>query len=383
VKAGPKITGVDLVEFEREVRDYVKLKWEPGAVAKGRAWAVRILTDVGVTGECTTSSLELAAQRMWIPYLIGQNALERERIYHDVKRILRQSARLGLAPLDIALWDLAGKYFDAPVYRLLRGYRTKLPAYASTALGDEHEGGLNSPEAYADFAEQCLELGYRAYKAHPWWDAADIDREVALVHAIARRVGGKMDLMLDPACGYETFGDAVKVGKACDEGSFYWYEDPFQDGGIAHEAHRKLRQLIKTPILQGEHVRGVEDRINFVTAEATDFVRGDVNYEGITATIKLANAAEALGLDIEMHGGGPATRHCMAAIRNSNYYELGLVHPKIKAEDNPVYLDGYAEGRLDLIDEHGCVTVPEGPGLGVSLNWDYITAHRTALIEYR
>ncbi|MCB0144392.1 MAG: hypothetical protein KDE50_31185, partial [Caldilineaceae bacterium] len=89
-------------------------------------------------------------------------------------------------------------------------------------------------------------------------------------------------------------------------------------------AHRKLRQLIKTPLLMTEHVRSLEPHIDFVIADATDYVRGDVGYDGITGVIKLAHACEALGLDIEFHGPGPAQRQCMAAIRNTNYYEMGL-----------------------------------------------------------
>ena len=91
--------------------------------------------------------------------------------------------------------------------------------------------------------------------------------------------------------------------------------------------------------------------------------------------MKLAHACEALGLDIEFHGPGPAARHCMAAIRNTNYYEMGLVHPKAPSSGaSPVYLDGYAD-TLTAVDAEGCVAVPQGPGLGVTLNWDWINRH--------
>lgn len=55
--------------------------------------------------------------------------------------------------------------------------------------------------------------------------------------------------MLDPACEYETFTDALEVGQACDEASFYWYENPYRDGGYSQHGHRKLGQFIDTPIL--------------------------------------------------------------------------------------------------------------------------------------
>ena len=254
-------------------------------------------------------------------------------------------------------------------------------SYASTPHGDNN-GGLDSPEVYADFAEQCLEMGYPAFKIHGW-PSAPIAQEAANVHAVGKRVGDKMDLMLDPACEYMTFADALKVGWACDDERFLWYEDPFRDGGISQFAHRKLRQLIKTPLLLTEHVRSLEPHVDFILADATDFVRGDVGYDGITGVMKLAHAAEGLGVDIEFHGPGPAQRQCMAAIRNTNYYEMGLVHPKVPSVNHfPVYADGYSDTLHD-VDEKGHVPVPEGPGLGVELDWDYIAKHRTGLVEYK
>jgi L-alanine-DL-glutamate epimerase-like enolase superfamily enzyme len=72
----------------------------------------------------------------------------------------------------------------------------------------------------------------------------------------------------------------------------------------------------------------------------------------------------------------------MAALRNSNYYEMGLVHPKVPDARNVIYASDYRDG-LHAIDKNGCVDVPEGPGLGVVYNWDYIMKHRTAFIEYK
>jgi len=71
----------------------------------------------------------------------------------------------------------------------------------------------------------------------------------------------------------------------------------------------------------------------------------------------------------------------MAAIRNSNYYEMGLVHPRAGPYTPPVYKDGYRDS-LDAIDKNGCVEVPHGPGLGVEYDWDYITEHSTGVTVY-
>ena len=388
MKGKPIITKVELHEFWYEVKnlgtDYNGFNsvYEPGAVRHTTGYAVRILTDVGVTGEFIGGGPSEAGEiRMYGRYLIGKNALERERIYNDVKRALRKYDKMSMGVIDIALWDLAGKYYDAPISELLGGWRKKLPTYASTYHGDNQPDGLSSPEAFADFAQQCLEMGYPAFKIHGWGNAP-IEQEVANVLTVGKRVGDKMDLMIDPACEYNTFADALKVGRACDKAGFLWLEDPFKDGGVSQYAHKKLRQLIKTPLLQCEHVRGIEPKADFLIAEGTDFLRVDPVYDcGITGGMKVAHIAEGFGVDAEVHGAGPAQRHLMSALRNSNYYEMSLVHPRVPTRTTVLYTSGYKDG-LDAIDENGCVSVPEGPGLGVQYNWELINRNRTGLVEF-
>ncbi len=382
----PIITKIEVHQFTYKLPDMGKdyngfnLVYEPGGSVTAGGHIIRIFTDQGVTGEWVGGN---AAEYSTLPgfahFLLGSSALERERIYTEVRRFLRQVARIGYAPVDNALWDLAGKLYDAPLYKLLGGYKKSVPCYASTYHGDHQPDGLSTPEAYADFAEECLEIGYPAFKIHGW-GRAPVSQEVANVLEMGKRLGGKMDLMLDPACELTTFADAVKVGWACDEAKFMWLEDAYRDGGTSQFAHRKLRQIINTPILQTEHVRSLEPHIDFAIADATDYMRGDIGYDGVTGVMKLAHACEALGIDIEMHGPGPAQRHLMAAIRNTNYYEMGLIHPKAPASHpEHLYLDDY-EDNLEAIDDKGHVPVPQKPGMGVDINWDWVEKNRTDLL---
>ncbi|MBX3013571.1 MAG: hypothetical protein KF832_18770 [Caldilineaceae bacterium] len=383
----PKITRIEIHEYQWELpnmgKDYhgFNLIYEPGNTLPMKGRILKVFTDAGIVGEYAGGSpADYANLANFWHFIKGHSVLQRERIYTEVRRSLRQLAHIGLAPIDIALWDIAGKLYDQPIYKLLGGYKSALPCYASTYHGDHQPGGLSSPEAYADFAAQCLDLGYPAFKIHGW-GRAPISQEIANVHAVGKRVGGKMDLMLDPACEYHTFGDTVKVGWACDEQQFFWYEDPFRDGGISQFAHRKLRQIIKTPLLQTEHMRSLEPHIDFAIAEATDYVRGDVGYDGITGVMKVAHACEALGLDIEFHGPGPAQRQCMASVRNTNYYEMGLLHPKAPPSHDPNLFIDYRD-ELDAVDAQGCIPVPQGPGLGVAINWEWVDRQRTNIIVF-
>ena len=388
----PKITRIETTEFSYPLADVgtdengFNLVYEPDSETTRKLFAIRVETDKGVSGEYVGGNSPAFAQvNVIAAYLIGKRALKREKHWNEVKRALRKYDRMGIGPVDIALWDLAGKYYDAPIHELLGTYRERLPTYASTYHGDTN-GGLDSPEAFADFAATCRDLGYQGFKIHGWGGSAvarDVDREVATIHAVGERVGAEMDLMCDPACELETFGDALTVGRACDEESFFWYEDPYHDGGISQHGHRKLRQQLDTPLLQTEHVRGLEAHTDFVASEATDFVRADPEYDGgITGAMKVARMAEGFGLDCEFHASGPAQRHCIAATRNANYYELALVHPDCENTPPPVYEGEYTDGLADAIDDEGTVPVPAGPGLGVRYDWEYIKDNATGSRTY-
>ncbi len=377
------ITGIEVTQFTWVLEAIAKddyyngfnLVYTPGERQEMSGHILQVRTSAGITGTFIGGSKgDYAQMEMYAEYLVGRNPLERELIHNDLKRALRKLDRTSVGLVDIALWDIAGRLYDAPIWELLGGYRERIPAYASTYHGDEN-GGLGSPEEFADFAVTCRDMGYRAFKIHGW-SHAPIAREVRNVLAVREAVGKEMDLMLDPACEYETFADALRVGRACDEARYFWYEDPFKDSGLSHFAQKRLREMIDTPILMGEHIRSLEPKVDMIVAGATDYVRVNPTLDmGITGAMKVAHAAEGFGLDVEFHAPGPAQRHCLAAVRNANYYELGLVHPKAPESAPPVYTD-YSDA-LDAIDADGSVPVPDGPGLGVEIDWDYVRAHQT------
>ena len=382
MKPAPIITKIEAINVEYKLADVGKdyntfnMVYQPGSKLKTGSSIVRIHTDLGIIGEYPeVSQSALADVRAVSGYLIGKSALSREAIYNDVKRGLRHGAILGLGIVDICFWDIAGKFYQEPLYRLLGGEKKPLKAYASTLHGDEN-GGLTTPQDFVDFAQRCLEMGYKSFKVHGWGLARyNIEREVENVLKLGEKFGGKLDLLIDPACEIKNFGDALKIGYACDEAGFFWLEDPFQDGGVSQFAHRKLRQMIKTPILQTEHIRLLEQHVDFIVADATDYVRAGAHEDGgVTGAMKIAHAAEGFGLDIELHGPGPVHRHIMSAIRNTNFFELGLVHPNLETTRAPYYVD-YSDD-LDAIDKNGNVWASDGDGIGVELNWDWINSHK-------
>src|SRR4051812_42998770 len=147
--ADPKITKIEIHEYNFSLdnlgKDYngFNLVYEPGGKVTMSGRVLCILTDAGVTGEFAGgSAAEYSTLPGFVHQLIGKSALERERIYSDVRRALRQVARIGYAPIDIALWDLAGKLYNQPIYKLFGGYKESLPCYASTYHGDHQPDGL-------------------------------------------------------------------------------------------------------------------------------------------------------------------------------------------------------------------------------------------------
>ncbi len=377
-----KIRSVEVHEFRFEIKDLGynenrDVTYMPGHSLTPTKYAVVVETEEGVRGEYVPlwSAPGLAINQTYAvaPMLIGEDSRFRERIYDRFKRAMRKMDHIGHSVLDICLWDIAGKEAGQPISALLGLYRTDLPAYASTMQGDPN-GGLGSPAAYADYAEQAYEQGYRAFKIHQ--HSHNAREEAATVAAVASRVGDRMTLMSDPSSEMRTFADAVYLGRACDDANFFWYEDPFSDTGVSQYAHRKLKQFVRTPLLMTEHVRGIEPKADFLMAEATDFLRADPELDmGITGAMKIARIAEGFGIDVEFHGAGPAHRHCVAAIRNTNFYELTLVHPKLgNPLIPPVYASDYSD-QFDAVSADGTFPVPQGHGLGDAYDWDYIKRH--------
>lgn len=354
--------------------------YRAGSTLTAHRFAVKICCDDGAQGEYVThwvgTPSTLGQTIMLAPYLVGRDPEQREAIYDDLKREARAYDHMGHGPLDIALWDLAGKKYGVSVARLLGGFRDRLPTYASTYHAQSEPGGLDTPEAFRDYALACKEAGFVGFKIHGWHEG-EARKEARNALGVREAVGQDFYLMLDPACQLRTWQDALYVGRACDEANYFWFEDPYRDTGVSVTGHKMLRERLKTPLLVSEHVRGVEQKANFLLHGGCDMIHGDPEYDlGITGAMKIAHLCEALGLDVQIHACGPAHRAVIAALRNTHFYELALMGPGMPNVVPPVYLCGYSDQPEDLAPD-GCVPVPSGPGLGVQYDWAFIERNRT------
>jgi L-alanine-DL-glutamate epimerase-like enolase superfamily enzyme len=311
--------------------------------------------------------------------LMGRDPFNREQIW----QVLRERQRLNLASLhdgvlaviDMALWDLAGRALGQPVYKLLGGYRDRVPAYASTMCGDDFEGGLDTPEAYAEFALWCKDRGYPAFKLHTWQPpvpgAPDPKRDIAACTAVREAVGPDMPLMLDPY-HYYSREEALYLGLELERLDYYWMEEPMDEHSMS--SYVWLCENLSLPICGPETAEGkMFTRAEWIKYGATDILRGGVgDVGGITPLIKIAHLAEAFGMRMEVHGGGPGNLHALCAMGiPGEFYERGLLHPFVNYEQPPPWLNRL----VDPMDDQGYVHVSQEPGLGWDINFDFIQAN--------
>jgi L-alanine-DL-glutamate epimerase-like enolase superfamily enzyme len=375
-----KIAGVTVDTFHyrsRAVRDS-EGHGHPGPEHDALQTLLRIVTDDGIEGHWFGANRG-AIETVVKPLLLGQDPLYRERIWQTLKE--RQRLHGGvlsdgvLCAVDCALWDLAGKALDQPVYKLLGAARDRVPAYASTMCGDELEGGLDSPQAYARFALQCKERGYPAFKLHTWQPpvkgAPDPKRDVAACAAVREAVGPGIDLMLDPYHYYSRI-DALYLGKELEKLGYHWIEEPMGEHSIS--SYVWLAQQLAIPVVGPETAEGkMYTRAEWILRGASDVSRGGVgDVGGITPLMKIVHLCESFGMAMEVHGGGAANLHVLCAMGiPGEYFERGLLHPFIDYEQPVPWL----RQIVDPMDSEGSVHVSQRPGLGMDIDFDYIQAN--------
>jgi L-alanine-DL-glutamate epimerase-like enolase superfamily enzyme len=350
----------------------------PGPEHEARQTLLHVATDEGIEGYAFGVNPDVI-RGIVAPMLLGEDPFYRERIWQKLKE--RQRLHLGtlsdrvLSVVDQALWDLAGRALNQPVYKLLGGFRDKVPAYASTMCGDDLPGGLDTPEAYAEFALACKERGYPAFKLHTWQPpmpgAPDVKRDVAACAAVRAAVGDEMPLMLDPF-HYYSREEALYLGKALEELHYYWMEEPMDEHSIA--SYVWLTEQLALPMVGPETAEGkMYTRAEWIVRGASDISRGGVgDVGGVTPLVKTAHLCESFGMRMEVHGGGAANLHVLCAMGiPGEYYERGLLHPFVDYEQPAPWLNALE----DPMDDEGYVHVSQLPGLGQDINFDYIDSH--------
>jgi L-alanine-DL-glutamate epimerase-like enolase superfamily enzyme len=165
------------------------------------------------------------------------------------------------------------------------------------------------------------------------------------------------------------------VGRELEKLNFYWYEHPMPEYRVS--AYEKLCRELDIPILSPEIAAGsLYTRADWILRGASDMSRIDVLRGGITGVKKMAAVCEAYGVKCEIHMSGFANLQILGSTSEDvcEYYERGLLAPGVDYETPPPYLEAIG----DPMDAEGYVHLPQEPGMGYRIVWDYIEENRVA-----
>ena len=301
-------------------------------------------------------------------FLIGRDPLATEALLDQMLRLERHGRSgmfmTGVSPLDCALWDLKGKAWGQPVYRLLGGpTRPAVPAYASM-LGFSVE-----PEKAAELARLYREKGFAAqkwfFRYGPGDGAAGQERNLAMARAVRQAVGEHYELMFDAFMGWDV-RYAVQMVRALEPLKPTWMEEPIPPervGGL-----RKIRQAAGVPVATGEHVYTRWQVKELLVAEAVDVLQTDPDWTGgITELTKIATLASAFETPLVAHGHSllPAL-HVAAAQAPAT---VPFVEFLIQGQEGKQFFH-----KPIYRPENGEVKLPDLPGLGLVLDEEKIEA---------
>ena len=338
--------------------------------------------------------------------LLGKNPCSVEMLFKFIKQFGfhgRQGG--GVSGVEMALWDLAGKAYDVPVYQLLGGkYRDRVRLYSDTRQSKDPEIYAQRMKARVDkgFTFLKMDFGIELLKDIPgavvnsnFWDIGrqwtneqmtyggtehpftavqvtpkGLDRLCEYVAAVRSAVGYDIPMAADHF-GHFGVNDCIKLGKALEPYNLAWLEDmiPWK----YTDMWREITMSIDTPTLTGEDIYLKEEFIKLCDARAVDMIQPDLaSAGGILETKKIGDYAEEKGIPMAMHFAGTpisfmANVHCAAATQNF----VSLEHHSVDVE----WWEDLVTGFDGPMIEKGFAIVPDRPGLGVELNEEVAQAH--------
>ena len=211
---------------------------------------VKVLTDEGVTGIGLGAggAIEQAAVEQLAPLLIGEDPVDVERLWPKMwvpKLVGRRGLTTrAIASIDMALWDIRGKLAGIPLYKLLGGYRDRVPTYVA---GGYYEPGKGLKELAAEM-EESVRMGARAVKMKV--GGATLAEDVERVRVVRDAIGPEITLMVDANCAYRAY-EAIRLAKRIEPYDIFWFEEPVMPDD--YEGCRKVAEATSIPVATGEN----------------------------------------------------------------------------------------------------------------------------------
>lgn len=336
-------------------------------------WAfIKVETDEGLYGwgEASLGTNEMALEGMVNDLkrlVVGRNPLEIEKMCFEVYRDIywKGGAVLmsAISGIEIAMWDIAGKYFNTPVYNLLGGkMRDKVKMYANAWFI-----GARTPEEFAAKAKRTVDLGVKALKWDPFGAAhmtisrEQLEKSVNIVGAVREAVGNKVDLLIE-CHGRFNPTTAIEISRELEQFKPMFMEEPCVPDNMQSTAY--VRAHSKVLIAAGERGYTKYAFQQMFEIDAVDYAQPDVFHTGgLMEGKKIAAMAEAKHIMVSYHNpSGP--------ISNAAILQLASTVPNFVIHEI-MLTDGSFRKSItneEVVFEDGYIKIPDKPGLGIDVN---------------
>lgn len=354
----------------REIEAF-QVSWAAGDRPEQRSAFVRVHSDDGLSGIGEASPMQGGLASLGIvvhnlaPALVGRDPLDHavllDTAFHTLAKLGPEGALSGaLAALDIALWDLKGRYLGQPIYKLLGGaWRTRLPFYASIGGNGERsvDEVLRVVEARLKDRPAAVKIRFDADRTRP---DLDIPGDIAKAKAVRKLVGDGFPLAFDANNGYST-GGAIRVGRALEELGYWWFEEPVQHYHI--RAMGEVAQRLDITVSAGEQTYTLAGLAELIAAGVRMIQPDIVKMGGITGLARAAALAQAHGVELVPHQTQPTIGHTA-----SLHLAASQLHATKPCEWNDPTARTHAVFANPPRPVDGLFQLPDGPGLGLEVN---------------
>jgi L-alanine-DL-glutamate epimerase-like enolase superfamily enzyme len=295
-------------------------------------------------------------------FLIGKDALAGEALWDQMHRLNRHSRRgtfmMAISAVDNALWDVRGRYFNAPVYRLLGGpTRAEVEAYGS-CLGFSVE-----PDAVR---ARCVELKKAGFRHQKWFMAygpgdglPGMEKNVALLRHLRDAGGDDLEIMFDAFMGWD-LNYAIRWAKQVEQYRPRWIEEAFHADKI--ESFVALRRATSVPVASGEHFYGRWETHDYLRAGAISVVQADPEWcGGVSELVKICHLASLYDAHVIPHGH--SLHAALHVVASQSPMTCPLVENLITKMEHYYHFEKDAPRVMA-----GKFALPQKPGFGIELD---------------
>jgi D-galactarolactone cycloisomerase len=350
------------------------------------AHIVEIITDEGIHGygEAFGGGQVALANKAIIelvirPMILGEDPLDRERIWHKVYNSLRDHGQKGmpiqaLSGVDIALWDIVGRYLNQPLYKLLGGaFRQSVLVYGYGMMLQR------IPELEKSFASESRRIVEAGYKAVKMKIGLGMAKDIRLVKAVREAIGPDILLMVDANHAY-TAREAIPLGRELEHLNVFWFEEPVAPED--HQGYRDVCTALDLAVAGGEAEFTRWGFRDLIANRCVDVLQPETcGLGGITEYSKVLALAHSYFIPVVNHVWGSAVAvatnlHLLAAMPHLPG-AAEPVQPMLEYDTTPNrFREELLVKPLNIPDQvkrnGGWVSLPPGPGLGIEVDFDFV-----------